>query len=117
MAEFDLKAARGFYQPRLTGTTYYDRTTSPNISIFSLNPKTTNSTILGNATLQGYFPSQGTVMQGILSNTRLTTDNPISILSPQLNTAAGFNLIQPLFRGGALTRRGAISRSQRRISI
>src|SRR5207247_2816410 len=29
IAEFDLKAARGFFQPRLTGQTYYDRTTTP----------------------------------------------------------------------------------------
>src|SRR3989442_9370555 len=98
IAKFDLKAARGFFQPRLTGQTYYDRTTTPNISIFSLNPKTTNGTLLGNATLQGYVPSQGTVLLGSLNNTRLTTDNPISILSPQLNTSLGFNLIQPMFR-------------------
>ena len=99
IAEFDLKAAKGFFQPRLTGQTYYDRSTTPNISIFSLNPKTTNATILGNAALQGYIPSQGTVLSGTFNNTRLTTDNPISILSPQLNSALGFNLLQPLFRG------------------
>src|ERR1043166_1917575 len=28
MSEFDLKAAKGIYQPRLTGQTYYDRTTT-----------------------------------------------------------------------------------------
>src|SRR5215210_3603307 len=33
IAEFDLRAARGFYQPRLAGQTYYDRTTTPNVSI------------------------------------------------------------------------------------
>ena len=39
IAEFDLRAARGFYQPRLTGQSYYDRSTVPNVSIFSNNQK------------------------------------------------------------------------------
>lgn len=99
MAEFDLKAARGFFQPRLTGTSYYDRSTIPNTSIFSTNQTTTTSTVVGNAAVTGYYPSQGTVFQGTFNNTRLGTDNPISILSPQLNSALGFNVTQPLFRG------------------
>lgn len=99
MAEFDLRAARGFYQPRLTGQTYYERATTPNVSIFSNNQKTTNGTLLGNAGLQFYAPSQGTVFQGTFNNQRLTTDNPISILSPQFNSSLGFSVTQPLFRG------------------
>lgn len=90
MAEFDLKAARGFYQPRLTGQTYYDRSTVPNVSIFSNNQKTTQGVLLGNAALQGYVPSQGTILAGTFNNQRLTTDNPISILSPQYNASLGF---------------------------
>ena len=40
IAEFDLRAARGFYQPRLAGQTYYDRTTPPNVSpLISLSGK------------------------------------------------------------------------------
>lgn len=99
MAEFDLKAARGFYQPRLTGQTYYDRSTVPNVSIFSNNQKTTQGVLLGNAALQGYVPSQGTMLAGTFNNQRLTTDNPISILSPQYNASLGFSVTQPLFRG------------------
>ncbi len=99
IAEFDLTAARGFYQPRLTGQTYYERSTIPNTGIFSTNQTTTTNNILGNAALTGYYPSQGTVFQGTFNNTRLTTDNPISILSPQFNSSLGFNVTQPLFRG------------------
>lgn len=99
MAEFDLRAARGFYQPRLTGQTFYDRSTLPNVSIFSNNPETTQGSFVGNAGLQFFLPSQGTVFSGNFNNTRLTTDNPISILSPQFNSNLGFSVTQPLFRG------------------
>jgi outer membrane protein len=99
MAEFDLTAARGIYQPRLSGQTYYDRSTVPNVSIFSNNQKTTQSSFVGNAALQFYAPSQGTVFSSTFNNQRLSTDNPISILSPQFNSSLGFSLTQPLFRG------------------
>lgn len=100
MAEFDLLAARGFYQPRLVGQTYYDRATTPNLSVFSLpNVTTTQSTLQGNATLQAYAPSFGTVFSAAMNNTQLATNNPISFLSPQLNTGLSFAVNQPLFRG------------------
>lgn len=99
IAEYDLAAARGFYQPRLSGQAYYDRSTVPNVSIFSSNQKTTQGTLLGNAALQAYASQYGTVFTGTFNNQRVTTDNPISILSPQLNSSLGFSVLQPLFRG------------------
>jgi HAE1 family hydrophobic/amphiphilic exporter-1 len=99
MAEFDLKASRGFFEPRFSGQAYYDRSTAPNVSIFSSNQTTTQGTFVGNAALAGYVPRFGTVLTGSFNNQRLTTDNPISILSPQFNSSLGFSLTQPLFRG------------------
>ncbi len=98
MAEFDLALARGITQPRLVGQTYYDRTTTPNVSIFSSNQKTTNASLLGNVALTGSRVESGTQFQGFFNNQRVTTDNPISILSPQLNSSLGFSVTQPLFR-------------------
>jgi outer membrane protein len=118
MAEFDLRAARGFYQPRLTGQSYYDSTTAPNVSIFSTNQKTTQGTLLGNAALQAYVPKEGTVFTGSFNNQRVTSDNPISILSPQLNTSLGFAAVQPLFRGRLFDQpRRAIEIAKRNIDI
>src|SRR5688572_28429177 len=54
IAEFDLIAARGVYQPRLTGQTFYERSTVPNVSIFSSNPTTTQSSIVSNAGVNAY---------------------------------------------------------------
>lgn len=99
IAEFDLKAARGFYQPRMTGQSYYERTTIPNVSIFSDNPTTTQSGIVANAGIQGFVPRFGTVLTGTFNNQRVTTDNPITLLSPQLNSNLSFAVTQPLFRG------------------
>lgn len=99
MAEFDLKAALGFYQPRLIGQTYYEHAKIANLSVFSNNTATTTGTVLGNATLTGYYRPQGTVLNASFNNTRLTTNNPISILSPQLNSNLSLGFTQPLFRG------------------
>lgn len=118
MAEFDLRAARGFYQPRLTGQSYYDRSTTPNLSIFSTNQTTTIGTIQGNANLQAYVPKFGTVLTGSFNSTRLNTNNPISILSPQFNTGLGLSLIQPLLRGRSFdTARRTIEIAKRNISL
>lgn len=99
IAEFDLKAARGIYEPRLSGQSYYDRSTVPNVSIFSTNPTTTQGSYVGNAALGALLPRFGTSVSGTFNNQRVTTDNPISILSPQYNSSLGFSITQPLFRG------------------
>lgn len=99
MAEFDLKATRGAFQARLTGQTYYDRTTSPNVSIFSNNPKTTTGTMLGNVSISAASERFGTIATATAGNQRVTSDNPISPLSPQYNAFLGLSVQQPLFRG------------------
>ena len=99
MAEFDLQTARGFYQTRLSGQAYYDRSVTPNISVFSTNRNLTNGTLVGNVGLQAFAPKYGTVFNGTFNNQRLDSDNSISVLSPQYNTGLGFSVLQPLFRG------------------
>ncbi len=99
IAEWDLRSTGGIFQPRLSGQSYYERATTPNVSIFSNNQKTTQGSFIANATVQGYLPRFGTVLAGTFNNSRVTTDNPISILSPQYNSSLGFSLTQPLFRG------------------
>src|SRR4051812_37988094 len=79
IAEFDLKAARGFYQTRLTGESYYESATTPNLSVFTNNPKTTQGGFVANAGLQGYLPKFGTVLMATLNNQRFNTNNPISV--------------------------------------
>ncbi len=118
IAEYDLLAARGVYQPRFSGQTYYERSTVPNVSIFSTNQTTTQSSIVGNAGITGYVPKFGTVLRGDFNNTRLETNNPISILSPQNNANLTFTLTQPLFRGRSFDQnRRVIEIAKRNLSL
>ena len=118
IAEFDLLAARGVYEPRFTGQLYYERSTVPNVSIFSSNQTTTQSTLVGNTALSAYVPNFGTQVQATFNNQRLTTDNPISILSPQLNASLGFSVTQPLLRGRSMDpQRRTIEIAKRNLSL
>jgi HAE1 family hydrophobic/amphiphilic exporter-1 len=118
IAEFDLLAARGVYEPRFTGQLYYDRSTTPNVSIFSSNQTTTQGTLVGNTALTSYVPNFGTQVSATFNNQRLTTNNPISILSPQVNASMGFNLTQPLLKGRAMDpQRRNIEIAKRNLSL
>ena len=118
IAEFDLRAARGFFQPRLTGITRYEDTTVPNLSIFTTNQKNRNSAVVGNATLTGYLPSFGTKISGDITNQNVSTNNPITVLSPQYNASLGFTIVQPLFRGRGFDQgRRAIEIAKRNLSL
>ena len=99
IAEFDLKSAEGSYEPRITGQTFYERATTPNISIFSTNQTTTNDSIVGNIRYEAAIKDFGTKYFAEVKNQRLGTNNTISILSPQYNTSFTVGVTQPLLRG------------------
>ncbi|MDQ3801613.1 MAG: TolC family protein [Acidobacteriota bacterium] len=119
IAEFDLQSARGVYEPRFTGQTYYERATTPNISFFAPDvSKTTSSSIVGNAGFQAFVPKFGTILNATVNNQRLASDNPVSIISPQYNTNFTFSVTQPLLRGrGFDQNRRAIEISKRNLSL
>lgn len=118
LAEFDLTAANGYYDPRFTGQTYYERATTPNVSIFSTNKTTTNSSIVGNAGIQAFIKKFGTIFNVTANNSRLGSDNPISVLSPQYNSSITASVTQPLFRGRRFDQpRRAIEIAKRNLSL
>lgn len=118
IAEFDLRAANGFYEPRLAGQTYFERATTPNVSIFSNNPTTTNNSIVGNIGLQGNLRRFGTSYSASVNRQDVRTNNPISILSPQTNTSFNLSLTQPLFRGRSFDQpRRTIEIAKRNLSL
>lgn len=100
IAEFDLTAAEGFYEPRFSGTTNYERSTVPNVSIFSgQQTSTTQQGITGNLRFEGSAPRYGGNYRVEYNSNRLTTNNVISPLSPQYQSNLTFSYVQPLFRG------------------
>ena len=99
IAEFDLRSADGFYDPKFTGQTYYERATVPNVSIFSSVNKITTSSIVGNVGFQDYIKKTGTIFNVTANNQDVSSGNPLSVLSPQYNSSLVFSVTQPLFRG------------------
>ena len=119
IAEFDLQSARGVYEPRFTGQTYYERSTVPNISFFTPQiTKTTNSSIVGNAGFQAFVPKFGTILNATVNNQRVASDNPVSIISPQYNTGFTFSVTQPILRGRSFDQnRRTIEIAKRNLSL
>ena len=100
IAEFDLKSARGVYEPHFTGQTYYEHAPIPNVSFF--NPgvtQYTNNNLVFTAGINAYVPKFGTIFNVSTNDNRLASSNPISIFSPQYNGAITASVTQPLFRG------------------
>src|SRR6185436_1538756 len=61
IAEFDLSAARGVYDPRISSSAYYERLKNPISSFLSggANGTTTSSDYTGTARLEGQTPELG----------------------------------------------------------
>lgn len=99
IAEFDLKAARGFFNPRITGSSYFERSETPNVSVFTPQLSTTSDAFVADLGYQGFIRQTGATYSATFRNRRLTTDNPLSILTPQYDSSFEFRLVQPIFKG------------------
>jgi len=99
IAEFDLTAARGIFTPTLTGIAYFEKAKSPNVSVFSPQLETTSRSLNAELEYKEYIPRFGTVFTATFKNRRLSSDNPLSVLSPQYDSSFQFKITQPLFRG------------------
>lgn len=101
IAEFDLTAFRGVYDPRVTTSSYFERSKSPISSFLSggADGTTTQSDYTGTARLEGLTPKFGGSYHLDFSSVRLTTNNQFTALNPQYPTALTFSYTQPLFRG------------------
>ncbi|MEZ5427860.1 MAG: TolC family protein [Pyrinomonadaceae bacterium] len=118
IAEFDLKAANGYYEPRFVANSQYERATTPSVSVFSDTQSITQNSIVGNAGFQGSLKKFGTVYNANFSNQRLSSTNPLSVLSPQYNSSFNFSITQPLFRGRSIDQpRRTIEIAKRNLSL
>ena len=99
-AEFDLTAARGVYDPRLSSLSYYERVETPATSFLSgANGAVTQSNLVGTFRLEGLAPKGGGGYRLDFSSLRSTTNNQFAALNPQFPTALTFGLTQPVLRG------------------
>lgn len=102
IAEYNLTAARGIFDPVVSSENYYERSTTPTSSSLGgagASGAVTQVDQTGSARLGGFSPFGGGSYQLDFSSTRLTTTNQNVRLNPQYPTAATLTYTQPLLRG------------------
>jgi len=100
IAEFDLRAARGVFDPRFVTQSYFERSNIPTASsLGGANGSTTSTGIVGNTGISGFSPFAGGQYQATFDSSRQTTNNPFTSLNPQFPTSLTLSYTQPLFRG------------------
>lgn len=100
IAEFDLRAARGVFDPRFVTQSYFERSNIPTASsLGGANGSTTSTGIVGNTGISGFSPFAGGQYQATFNSSRQTTNNPFTSLNPQFPTSLTLSYTQPLFRG------------------
>jgi outer membrane protein len=106
------------FDPVLTGTLQLDKDDTESVSVFSPVPVVAQNTYTSNfGYTQGF--TWGGALTGVFDNTHVTTNNPTSLLTPQLSSSFQFRFTQNLLQGfGSLpnTRFIRIARNNREIS-
>jgi len=106
------------FDPALTGTLQLDKNNTESVSVFSPVPVVAQNTYTWNfGYTQGF--AWGGALTGAFSNTHLTTNNPTSLLTPQLGSNFQLRFTQNLLQGfGFLpnTRFIRIAKNNREIS-
>ncbi|HEY0384578.1 MAG TPA: TolC family protein [Pyrinomonadaceae bacterium] len=102
IAEYNLLAARGVYDPIVSSESYYESRTTPTSSTLggaAQNGSVMQTDATGTMRLGGFSPFAGGAYQLDFSSTRLTTNNQNVTLNPQFPTALTITYTQPLWRG------------------
>jgi outer membrane protein TolC len=106
------------FDPQLTGTFQLDKNNTESVSVFSPVPVVAQNTYTSNfGYIQGF--EWGGALTGSFNNTHLTTNNPTSLLTPQLGSTFQFRFTQNLLQGWGFlpnTRFIRIARNNREIS-
>lgn len=100
VAEFNLRAARGIYDPLLNSQSYYQSASTPTASTIggAVNGSVVQKQLFGSAGVNGFTPFYGGNYDLSFTNARTATSNRNSTLNPQFPTALTFTYTQPLFR-------------------
>ena len=120
MNEFDLKAARGVYDPTLNTSLFYDRRTTPVASLLAggANGKLKTTDFSGTAKITQRLPWQGGSVQATFDQNRATTGNLFYSLNPQFTSSLNIEFTQPLFRNRKIdAERRQIRIAKRRLDL
>ena len=101
MAEHDLTASRGAYDPKLFSESYFERQSIPVASFFG--GSNGNSLKVNKATsqigLSGLAPKYGGSYELNMSSTHYSSNNFFNTLNPAVSSQLSFTYTQPLVRG------------------
>jgi len=100
VAEYNLRAARGVYDPLLSSENYYESATTPTASAIggAVNGAVTQTRFFGSGGVNGFSPIAGGSYTADFNSSRTTTSNTNSLLDPQYPSALTLTYTQPLFR-------------------
>jgi outer membrane protein TolC len=101
IAEFNLRAAEGIYDPLIGSESFYERRTTPTASTIggASNGSVTQTTFGGGFGLNGFTPRFGGIYDLDFSSSRVNTTNQNATLNPQYPSALTLSYTQPLWRG------------------
>ncbi|HWW74875.1 MAG TPA: TolC family protein, partial [Pyrinomonadaceae bacterium] len=120
VAEFNLTAARGVYDPVFSSESYFESRTTPTSSTIAggLNGSVTQKDATGDLRFGGFSPWQGGSYQLDFSSTRLQTNNQNVTLNPQYPSALTFTYTQPVLRNRRFDQnRRAIEIAKKNLSL
>lgn len=98
--DFNLRAARGVYDPLLTSQHFYESVTTPTASRIggAVNGAVTQQRFFSTGGVNGFSPVGGGQYSADFNAARTTTSNTNSFLNPQFPSAFNATYTQPLFR-------------------
>jgi HAE1 family hydrophobic/amphiphilic exporter-1 len=100
IAEFNLKGARGVYDPLIDSETYYESLTTPTASLIggAVNGAVTLKRLFSSSGVSGFSPWMGGTYTARFDSSRTNTSNTNAFLNPQYPTVLNFTYTQPLLR-------------------
>lgn len=101
ISEFNLRAARGVYDPNFISENFFESRTTPTASTIggATNGSVTQRALTGGFGVNGFSPFQGGSYSLDFSSSRTSTTNQNATLNPQYPSLLTLTYTQPLFRG------------------
>ena len=118
--EFNLRAARGVYDPLLTSQHFYESVTTPTASRIggAVNGAVTQNRWFSTGGVNGFTPVGGGQYSADFNAARTTTSNTNSFLNPQFPSTFTATYTQPLLRNFSIDQnRREIQIAQKNISL
>jgi HAE1 family hydrophobic/amphiphilic exporter-1 len=118
--EFNLRAARGVYDPLLSSQTLYESVTAPTASAIggAVNGAVTQRRFFSTGGVSGFSPWAGGQYSADFNAARTTTSNTNSFLNPQYPSNFTAVYTQPLFRDRSIDQnRRQIQISQKNVQL